>query len=166
MNTWSQSWEITIFFRKITFNSQIYYDITVFREFAMEFTIFFALFLWIHYFYANLLLIHYLICEFTMNSLYFSRVYFEFIILFANILWIHYIFREYTSNSLFFFRKITLNSQIYYEITIFRGFTMELLILHYFKFTFSNFSAMVQVLKIGPIRPPTAPCHSFLKFGP
>ena len=102
-------------------------------RFHYEFTICFAISLWIHYLFreftlnplfpANSLWIHYLLCEFTMNSKSFSRLYFKFIILIENTLWTSYFLPAFTMNSLSF-------SGIYYEFTIcfanFNEFTLFL----------------------------------------
>ena len=76
---------------------------------CFEFIICFATSLSIHEFTLNSfsfansqspLRIYNLLCEFTSNSVSFSRIHFEFFIFFLNSLWIHYFFRECPVNSL------------------------------------------------------------------
>ena len=52
--------------------------------------------------------------EYAVNSLSFSRLYFEFIIFFANILWIHYLLREFT----IYFAKILWIHFLFCEYTL------------------------------------------------
>ena len=52
------------------------------------------------------------LCEFTFNSLFISRIHFQFTIYFANLLSIHYLFRELTFHSLSIPR-------IYFQFTIY-----------------------------------------------
>ena len=59
-------------------------------------------FSWIHYDFF------YLFGEFSMDSIFFSRIYYGFTIHFLNSLWIHYLFRLFTMNSIGV-------SRIYYE---------------------------------------------------
>ena len=79
---------------------------------CLEFTICFAITLWIHYrfreftmnsllLFGNSLLIYLLYYEFTLNSVDFWRTYFAFTIYYATSLWSCFVFREYTLNSLF-----------------------------------------------------------------
>ena len=107
--------------------SRIYYDFAFFFcEFAMdslgyhnffrEFTICFAIVLWIHY----------LVREFTLNPLSISWFYYKFTVNFAISLWILYLLREFTKNSLwihYLLRDFSRNSPsfscIHYESTFF-----------------------------------------------
>ena len=108
-------------------DSRIYYEFTIFfRELTMNL----LAVLWIHYKFSRsfpyILWIHYLLREFAMNSLCFSRIYFEFtwyiairyeftcyftvhyeytlfcriIIFFVNLSWIHYLYRGFSKNSI------------------------------------------------------------------
>ena len=111
-----------------------------FSRLYFEFIIFFAKILWIHFlfceytlnpwsFFKTSLWIHYLFREFRMKSLFFAKIYFEFmifhyefIIVFANSLWIQYLFSEFTLNSLFFSRidfESIIFSRLYYDFIIF-----------------------------------------------
>ena len=56
--------------------------------------------------------IHFLLRDFSLSSLSFSRIHCEFTIYFENSLWIHYLFREFPMNS-------QSDSRFYYESTIF-----------------------------------------------
>ena len=77
--------------------------------------------------------------KYTTNSLFISRIYYEFTIFrkftiihfrIANLLWKYFVFREYTKNSLSI-------SQIHHEYSLLREFTMNLL---FFRIHFeSNF---------------------------
>ena len=89
------------------------YEISLsFSRKCHEFTICFAITLWIHYrfheftmdsllFFGNSLWIYLLYYEFNLNSVDFWRTYFAFTIYYATSLWSCFVFRKYTSNSLF-----------------------------------------------------------------
>ena len=83
-------------------------------------------------------------CEVTMNSLFFSRIYYEFTD-FPNSLWFQFVFRIHTLNLLSIKRihfEFSMNSLgvslISYEFTLFLEFTMNLLSISrsYQEFTF------------------------------
>ena len=110
-----------------------------------EFTVFFAIRLWIHYLFANLLWIdyeftvnilirlwiYYRFDEIIINSSWFTQIYFDFTILpansllinhlFANSLWAYFLFRDSTMKSLSI-SSLALSSlsisRIDYELTI------------------------------------------------
>ena len=107
-----------------------------------KFTIFLAIWLWIHcllrwfiintlsisriyleftIFFASSLWIYFLYYDFTINLVDFSRIYFlihyllrEFTIYFAKQPWIYYLFQDYTMNSL----SVSRIYLLYYEFTI------------------------------------------------
>ena len=120
--------------RDSSLNSLSFYEIHyLFHEFSMsslsaslfhfEFTIFFSKSLWIHYLFRKLTF-HYL-WNFSLNSLYFSRIHlestlfrkitmdslspsqfhYEVTIFFTNSIWIHYFIPKITMNTLFFSRN-------------------------------------------------------------
>ena len=98
-------------FRKITINSLSA------LSFRYEYTICFAIVLWIYYLFVNLLSIEstiflakpLLIWRFTFNSRSASRFHYEFTISFANLPWTHYLIPEITRNSPYLLRDFTMN---------------------------------------------------------
>ena len=122
---------LTLTFNSLSF-SRIHFELTIYfanslslhsllREFISDslsgsrirylfraFTIFFADQLSISRIHFHFTMNSLLLCDFTSNSLYFSRIHFQF----------NMFFRDVTSNSLYF-REFLIFSRIYFEFTIF-----------------------------------------------
>ena len=96
-----------------------------FSRIYIEFTIYFAISLWVHYFF----------CESTLNSESALRIHYQFTFVFVNSFRTDYLCREFNSNS--FFYANTLSSQ--FEFTI---FFVNSLRIHYFsrEFTLNSLS--------------------------
>ena len=82
--------------------SRIHFELTFFREFALDFLSSSENNFKFTIFFANSLRIRYLFLQFTWNSLSFSLIRIEFTIHSVNPLSIYYLSREFTSNSLSF----------------------------------------------------------------
>ena len=109
---------------------------------------------------ANSSRIHLMFHEFIMNSLFISRISYEFTSCFANLLWINGLYRESNKNSqsvsriyFVFTMKLLLFSRIYYKFTILiadlsriRNFTMNSLSISRIKYKSILFGEFTMIL--------------------